>query len=155
MSVISGKAYWASIINPNTTFEPVWSIDVALDEANKAIVEADGLKVKNKGDERGDFVTIKRKVQGKNRDNNPPEVVDAQKRPFPSDKLVGNGSLVNVQYKPYEWTWKGNAGIGADLSKIQVVELVEYEDDSNEDFDVVPSGYSATEALDDEVPFGN
>ena len=155
MSVISGKAFWASVVSPNTTFEPVWSIDVTLDAENKAIVEADGLKVKNKGDERGDFVTIKRKVQGKTRENNPPVVVDAQKRPFPEGVKIGNGSVVNVQYKPYEWTWKGNSGIGADLSKIQVIELEEYQDNDDEDFDVVPSGYSGVDKLDDEVPFGN
>ena len=30
MAVISGKAYWASITNPNTTFDAdgVWTIDV-------------------------------------------------------------------------------------------------------------------------------
>jgi hypothetical protein len=154
MSVISGKAYWASVVNPNTTFEPVWSIDVSLDDKNKAIVEQDGLKVKNKGDERGDFVTIKRKVEGKNGVNQPPVVMDAHKRPLPEGVLVGNGSDVNVQYKPYEWTWKGNAGIGADLRKIQVVNLVPYEEEDDE-LDVIPSGYSAVEQLEDDIPFGN
>ena len=30
MAVISGKAYWASVTNPNTTFDAdgVWTIDV-------------------------------------------------------------------------------------------------------------------------------
>jgi len=155
MSVISGKAYWASVVKPNTTFEPVWTIDVSLDEKNKSIVEADGLKVKNKKDERGDFVTLKRKVEGKNGSNNPPQVVDGQKRPLPDGVLVGNGSTVNVQYKTYEWNWKGNAGIGADLRKIQVVDLVPYEESDGEDFDVVPSGYSGVDNLDDDIPFAN
>ena len=64
MSVISGIAYWAAITNPNTTFDPdgVWSIDVCnLDKKNLGIIEKDGLTVKNKGDDRGSFVTIKRK----------------------------------------------------------------------------------------------
>lgn len=154
MSVISGKAYWASIVNPNTTFEPVWSIDISLDDKNKSIVEQDGLKVKNKNDERGDFVTLKRKVDGKNGPNIAPVVMDAHKRPLPEGVLVGNGSVVNVQYKPYEWTWKGNAGIGADLRKVQVVDLVPYSEDDDE-LDVVPSGYSSVDELDDDIPFGN
>ena len=61
MSVISGTAYWASIISPNTTFDSdgTWSIDVGnLDAANKALAEKDGLTIKNKGDARGDFVSI-------------------------------------------------------------------------------------------------
>jgi len=32
MPVLSGKAYWASISTPNTTFEPSYQIDLALDE---------------------------------------------------------------------------------------------------------------------------
>ena len=54
MSVISGKAYWASIVAPNTTFDSdgVWSIDVCnLDKKNLDIVNKDGLTVKNKGDD--------------------------------------------------------------------------------------------------------
>ena len=67
MSVISGTAYWASIQSPNTKFEPHrWSINVGnLDAENKAIAEKDGLTVKNKGDEKGDFVTIERKTTKK------------------------------------------------------------------------------------------
>ena len=55
MSVIQGKAYWASLVNPNTTFDSdgTWSIDVSLDEKNKKIAEADGLTIKNKNDDRG------------------------------------------------------------------------------------------------------
>ena len=49
MPVLSGKAHWASIANPNTTFEPVYSIDLAIegDELNKA--RQLGLTIKNKG----------------------------------------------------------------------------------------------------------
>ena len=97
MSVISGTAYWASIQSPNTKFEPHrWSINVGnLDAENKAIAEKDGLTVKNKGDEKGDFVTIERKTTKKvlenpdepngpkiTVDNEKPEVVDAQKKPM-------------------------------------------------------------------------
>ena len=66
MSVLKGNAYWASITSPNTTFDSdgVWTIDVGnLDAKNKKMAQEDGLNVKNKGDDRGDFVTIKRKVK--------------------------------------------------------------------------------------------
>ena len=82
MTLISGKAYWASITAPNTTFEPCWTIDVALDEENYEKVMADGLTVKNKSDDRGNFVTIKRKVDGKNGPNLAPELVDTQRQPM-------------------------------------------------------------------------
>ena len=67
MPVLNGKAYWASVVTPNTTFDEdgVYSIDLAVDEENKKSAVAEGLSIKNKGDERGDFVTIKRKAKRK------------------------------------------------------------------------------------------
>lgn len=156
MSVITGKAYWAFVHEENKTFEHAWSIDIALDEANKAIIEADGLKYRNKGDERGDFITIKRKVEGKNRPNDPPEVVDHMKRILASEKnFIGPGSVVNVQYKTYEWNYKGNSGIGADLQKIQLLELEELPDNQDDELPVVDSGYASVDNLSEEVPFTN
>ena len=156
MSVISGTAYWASITSPNTTFDAdgTWSIDVAnLDAANKAIAEKDGLIIKNKGDDRGDFVNIKRNVKRKDGNlNTPPEVLDAQKRTMMST-LVGNGSKVNVLYSTYEWKFKGRAGVSADLKKVQVVDLVPYQGDADDAFDVVPDGYSAE--ADEKIPFAS
>ena len=157
MSVISGKAYWTFVPEANTTFEPTWSIDIALDEANKAIVEADGLKWRNKNDERGDFITIKRKVTKNNGNpNEVPELVDHNKRILASDKnFIGPGSEVNVQYKTYEWNYKGNAGIGADLQKIQLIKLEELPDTSDDELPVVESGYSAADSISEEVPFNS
>ena len=62
MTVITGKAYWAHVQNPNTSFEPEYSIDICVDDNNRAAIEADGLTIKNKGDERGDFVHIRQRV---------------------------------------------------------------------------------------------
>ena len=75
MSVISGTAYWASITIPNTTFDSdgVYTIDVCnLDEDNANIASQDGHEVKNKGDERGDFITAKMKVKRKDGGLNTP-----------------------------------------------------------------------------------
>ena len=154
MSVISGKAYWASVTSPNTTFDAdgTWSIDVCnLDEANKAIAEKDGLTIKNKKDDREDFVNIKRHVKRKDGNmNKAPEVLDAQKRTM-IDTLIGNGSTVNVLYTTYEWKFKGRSGVSADLKKVQVVELIPYQGDADDAFDVVPDGYSS----DEKIPFAS
>ena len=32
MPTVEGKAYWASVTGPNTTFEPVYQIDLAVDD---------------------------------------------------------------------------------------------------------------------------
>jgi|TARA_R110000803_G_scaffold78077_1_gene143176 hypothetical protein len=153
MSVIQGKAYWASIVNPNTTFDSdgVYSIDVSLDAKNKKVAETDGLTIKNKGDDRGDFVSIKRNVRRKNGDfNTKPTLMDSQKRNM-KDTLIGNGSEVSVLYSTYQWEFKGRSGTNADLRAIQVTNLIPYQDDMEDAFDVVPDGFVAEE--DSEVSF--
>ena len=148
MAVITGKAYWASITTPNKTFDidGVWTLDVCnLDKKNIEMVKADGLTIKNKGDERGDFVTIKRKVKRKDgNENAAPNVVDAQKRPL-INTLIGNGSIVNVLYSTYDWEFKGRKGTSADLKSVQLTDLVPYETGPKEDFEVVKDGYTSNE----------
>ena len=159
MSVLKGNAYWASIVSPNTTFDSdgVWSIDVGnLDKKNTDKAKADGLSVKNKGDDRGDFVTVKRKVRRKDGNmNKAPEVVDAGKRAM-SGTLIGNGSEVNVLYSTYDWEFKGRSGTSADLRAVQVTNLVPYnvDADADEAFEVVPDGF-VTEDSDEELSFAS
>lgn len=149
MPILNGKAYWASVVSPNTTFDEdgVYSVDIAVDANNKKLAEAEGLSIKNKGDDRGDFVTIKRKA--KRKDGNPnkaPDVMDGMKRPL-QNTLIGNGSDVNVLYKTYEWTHKptGRSGKSADLQAIQVINLVAYEGGSStaSEFEEIPSASNA------------
>lgn len=152
--VISGTAYWASVITPNTKFDAdgVWTIDVGnLDDLNKKKAQKDGLTVKNKGDEKEDFVTIKRKVRNaKGSLNRQPNVVDANKRLI-TETMVGNGSKVNVLYEPFEWNFGGKTGVSADLRAVQVTELVPYSTEEDDAFDVVPDGFTSDEAED--IPF--
>lgn len=135
--MISGKAYWAALQAPNTTFDPCWQIDVALDKANKKIVEKAGLTIKNKGDDRGDFISLKRRVDRKDgKTNNAPAVIDAQLRPFTD--LIGNGSEVIVKAGTFDWNFKGKTGVGADLIKVQVVKHIAYAGATDdEDFQVI------------------
>jgi len=152
MSVISGDAYWAHIITPNTKFNPdgEWSIEVCnLDKANKKVAETDGLTIKNKGDERGDFVTLKQYARTKDGTPRAISVKDSQRNAFPSDKRVGNGSKVNVSYFPKEYTVYGG-GVKGYLNAVQVIDLVEYKTD---DFEVVQGGYVNNEAQD--IPFAS
>jgi hypothetical protein len=160
MSVIKGSAYWASIVSPNTTFDSdgVWSVDVGnLDKKNLGIAKDDGIEIKNKGDDRGDFVTIKRRVRRKDGGmNKAPEVKDAQKRTM-INTLIGNGSEVNVLYSTYEWEFKGRSGVSADLRAIQVTNLVPYyntDADADEAFEVVPDGFVSDES-NEEVSFAS
>mgnify|MGYP006404783189 FL=1 len=150
---LTGKCYWASVIEPNSTFEPAWQVDLCLDEDTKALVQEAGLTVRNKDDDRGEFVTLKRKVQGKNGPRQAPTVVDSQNNAW-DKKLIGNGSVITVKALPFEWNYAGKAGKSADLAAVQVVELVEYGDKG---FDVVEGGYvnQAAAEMSDDIPFGN
>ena len=157
MPVISGTAYWAAITNPNTTFDSdgIWSIDVAnLDKKNLEMVKKDGLAIKNKGDDREDFVTVKRRVRRKDGSlNRAPDLVDGQKRTM-TNTLIGNGSKVNVHYTTYEWEFKGRAGVSADLRAVQVVDLIPYNTEADEAFDVVDGGFVSGEG-DEDIPFAS
>jgi|TARA_R110000787_G_scaffold89609_4_gene189567 hypothetical protein len=155
--ILSGVAYWASVINPNTKFDPKWQIDVCLSDKDAEYAEKKiGLIVKtgkDDNDERGKFVTIKRNcVSGKGNDIPPPVIVDSQNQPW-DGSLIGNGSKVNVKFKTYDWNYAGKSGIGTDLQKVQVVDLVEYDD--GDDFEAVDGGYTVPQKdmLDDEIPF--
>jgi hypothetical protein len=150
MSIISGEAYWAHIMTPNTKFNPdgEWTVEICnLDATNKKIAEADGLTLKNKGDERGDFVTLKQYARTQEGTFRPMKVTDSQRNPFPTDKRVGNGSKVNASYfpKPYD---QFGGGVKGYLQGVQVLDLVEYNTD---DFDVVEGGYVNQE--ESNVPF--
>jgi len=130
--LLSGKAYWASVVEPNTTYEPVWQVDVTVDEETKQKLESIGLSVKNKGDDRGDFFSCRRKVvkrDGSKRDA--PRVIDAKKMPW-DNRLIGNGSSVKVKIQPYEYAYAGKAGVSADFMAMQVIDLVPYGDPSGD-----------------------
>ncbi len=138
---ITGKCHYASITEPNTKFDPVWSIQVEINDDNREVVEKSGLKVANKGDERGDFVTIKRKVHRKDgTQRNAPLVMDSQNNRWNNDKKIANGSTVNVKAIPYEWDYAGQSGVSADLAAVQIVDFIEYSG-NQQDFAPVDGGY--------------
>ena len=155
VSVISGTAFWASVVAPNTTFDSdgVWSIDICnLDEESLAVVQADGLEVKNKKDERGDFVTVKRKVRNQKTGelNRAPDLLDAQKRTIMNTD-VGPGSTVNVRYRAYDWDYSGRKGTSGYLLGVQVMNLVPLASkEDGEDFEAHAEGYSADDT-DEEI----
>jgi hypothetical protein len=136
MAIVEGTAYWASITRPNEKFEPMWRIDLAVDDATASEFQKQGFSVGETtiNDETiKNIIKFKRKVSKANGDKNQqPQLVDAEKKPL--DKIVGNGSKVKVMYKSYDWNYKGKTGKGLDLQAVQVLDLVEYT--PNEDFTV-------------------
>ena len=135
MPTVDGNAYWASVTRPNTTLDPVYQIDLAVDDKTAEEFKGKGVSVKQ--DERGSVVKFKRKVARADGTKNPMRRLVYSAK-YPIDVLVGNGSKGKVLYKPFEWKFAGKSGTSLDLQAVQVIDLVPY----GEDFDV-SDGYVA------------
>mgnify|MGYP003134178705 FL=1 len=123
MAVVNGTAYWASIKTPNTKFEPVYTINLVVDEDTANDFASRGHKIKQMDE--GPSIVIKRKVNGPNgMVRTAPRLLDAEKNEV--NYSVGNGSKVRVQFNEYEGENKYGPYTGLDLQAVQVLDLVEY-----------------------------
>jgi|TARA_R100000951_G_scaffold61472_1_gene51656 hypothetical protein len=123
MAVVNGTAYWASIKTPNTKFEPVYTVNLVVDDDTANDFASRGHKIKQMDE--GPSIVIKRKVNGPNgMVRTAPRLLDAEKNEV--NYSVGNGSKVRVQYNEYEGENKYGPYSGLDLQAIQVLDLVEY-----------------------------
>ena len=122
MAILQGTAYWASVTTPNTTFDPVYTVNLVVNDETAEQFKERGFSIKEM--EEGQAIVIKRKVNGPNCLVRPaPKVVDKYKNPL--DCQIGNGSEVKVQYKEWESNWKGKVYKGLDFQAMQVINLVE------------------------------
>jgi|TARA_Y100000816_G_C26088180_1_gene574579 hypothetical protein len=123
MAVVNGTAYWASIKTPNTKFEPVYTINLVVDEDTANDFASRGHKIKQMDE--GPSIVIKRKVNGPNgMVRTAPRLLDAEKNEV--NYSVGNGSKVRVQFNEYQGENKYGPYTGLDLQAVQVIDLVEY-----------------------------
>tara|TARA_R110000803_G_scaffold54309_3_gene111002 strand:- start:953 stop:1381 length:429 start_codon:yes stop_codon:yes gene_type:complete len=137
MAILQGAAYWASVTTPNTTFDPVYSVNLVVDGAVAEEFESRGFTIKQMDE--GPAVVIKRKVNGPNGMVRPaPRLVDANKNPL--DARVGNGSSVKVQYKEWQSEYKGKTFYGLDFQAMQVIDLIEVGSPDGSEFDAMGDG---------------
>jgi len=130
MAVVEGKAYWASVTTPNTKFEPVYSVNLVIDEDVAKQFSSKGYTVKQM--QEGPAIVLKRKVTNKKGQKNPlPKLLDVNQQPI--DILVGNGSDVKVQYREWEATNSYGTFKGLDFQAMQVINLVPYGGDASDD----------------------
>ena len=131
MAILEGTAYWASITTPNTRFEPVYTVNVVVDDDTANEFASRGHKVKQMDE--GPAVIVKRKVNGPNGRVRPaPRLLDSIKGEL--KVAVGNGSKVRVQYNEYSGEGKFGPYIGLDLQAVQVLDLVPYKNDDGSEF---------------------
>jgi hypothetical protein len=130
MAVLEGTAYWAFVTTPNTKFDPVYSVNLVVDNETASDFEDRGFTVKQM--EEGPAIIIKRKVNGpKGMVRKAPKLIGRNLEPLTVN--VGNGSKVKVKYKEWESTWNGRNFKGLDFIKMQVIDLVEYQSDDDDD----------------------
>jgi hypothetical protein len=107
---VIGKTYWTKVLGdpvPNYNRDGnEWTFDFQPDADGVKLFEELGIKnkMKNKKDERGDFIQFKQKeLQANGKKNFPITVVDARNQPWNPDAKIGNGSTVEVKFKvvPY------------------------------------------------------
>jgi hypothetical protein len=133
MAIVTGTAYWASVTTPNTTYEPVYTVNLVVDEETAQTFRSQGHTVKDMDE--GPALIIKRKVNGPNgMIRQPPKLVDSTKNPI--DERIGNGSAVKIQYKEWESVWKGKTFKGLDFQAMQVLDLVSVGSVDGGEFDI-------------------
>tara|TARA_R110002020_G_scaffold256173_2_gene469812 strand:+ start:503 stop:949 length:447 start_codon:yes stop_codon:yes gene_type:complete len=143
MAIESGLAYWASVRNPNLKYEPVYTVDLVVDEEVAAKYEGKGFKVKTlvvNDEVVGKALQIKRKVNGPDgMVRKAPRLVDVQKNVIDDDVLVGNGSKVRVQFSEWEVNNRYGEFKGLDFQGMQVVDLVSYKSGDGDEFEAITS----------------
>jgi len=131
MAILEGTAYWASITTPNTRFEPVYTVNLVVDEEVANDFASRGHKVKQMDE--GPAVIVKRKVNGPNGRVRPaPRLLDSDKSEI--SVAVGNGYKVRVQYTEYAGEGKFGPYTGLDLQAVQVVDLIPYKNEDGSEF---------------------
>jgi len=137
MAILEGTAYWASVTTPNTTFEPVYQVNLVVSEDVAEDFKQRGFNIKQMDE--GPAIVVKRKVDGPNGlVRQAPRLVDRYKNPL--DCQVGNGSTVKVQYKEWEANWKGKTFRGLDFQAMQVLDLVELGSPDGSEFESYDDG---------------
>ena len=134
-AIISGKAFWTKL-NRKDEYSDKYQMDIGdLSDKSKEVLTSHGVKLKNKNDDRGQFITARTQYLV--------PVIDSNKKVIDSDTLIGNGSSVRVKVdfnKTHPFVEK--YGTSMYLKKVQVTELVEYgKDDFDDDDDLVQLSY--------------
>ena len=142
MAIQEGIAYWANVTTPNTKFEPVYTVDLVVDEDVANDYESRGFKVKTltvNDEVVGRAINIKRKVNGPNgMVRKSPKLLDRNKEAI--DEIVGNGSRVKVQFNEWEVENKYGNFKGLDFQAMQVLDLVSYKSADGEEFESLEGG---------------
>jgi hypothetical protein len=123
--ILQGKVYWCKVFAPND--DKKYSLDLVLDAKGVELLSKYNIPIKNADDERGSYATFT--TYAESFEGEPisfkENVFDASMNLF-NDGLIGNGSLVNVEFLPRDWDFQGKHGTSARLLKLQVLKHIKY-----------------------------
>lgn len=146
--VLTGTSYYASVHSPNFSAakkfgaDPAFMVTLGLDDEGVKQAKNYGLKVRPADD----FipmphVKIQRKIKdGKTPDSVKPQVVDSMQQKVPASIMIGNTSKVTVKFGTY-WYETGGGGVGTTLFKVQIRELVKYENTKDRNLAMDEGGF--------------
>ena len=144
MAVQEGIAYWTHATTPNTRYTPEYSVDLVVSDDVADSFRERGFAIKDY--EEGPALKFRRKVNGPNgMIRKAPALMDAQKATL--DCLVGNGSKVRVQARPWEINRNGQDFKGLELQAVQVIDLIEYRGADGDELDAVDSDEKEVDEL--------
>ena len=128
MAIISGKAYFAKLDTPENPFgdRKKYSINILLDDDKKLkAMKKEGFHIKKEDDYHPSpymvIYTYEKTTNGK--PLHKPRIFDTQKNIIDSSisNNIGNGSIVNVSYKKFDYDVGGNKGSRPILKDVQLV----------------------------------
>ena len=83
--------------------------------------------------------------------------MDSEKKPWPHEKLIGNGSKCRIAYTVYAWGGPSGKGVTLQPTHIQVIEHVEYSGGGGtpegDPFEVEATGYKLPAPETEACPF--
>jgi hypothetical protein len=133
---INCKLYWPKLTVTDDSGK--YSVDLAgLSDSAVAWFEDSGIKVNNKGDDRGNYITCrsKNKMRAFNIDRS--EISLKGRTPLSSDddpesgSIVANGSTATCLVGYYDWEYKGKKGRSPSLKRMVISDLIEYAPEMN------------------------
>jgi hypothetical protein len=136
---IKCELYWPNLTRKNQLADK-YTVDLALlsDEAVTALEDM-GLKVNNKGDERGYYITCKSNNKYRAFHPDGEEVLIADRTPLNEEDdpqmgvTVANGSKAKCLVSFYDWEYMKKKGRSPTLRRMIISDLVEYQPEMDMD----------------------
>ena len=130
--VVDATLFWANL-NIKNDMSGKYQVDLGLlDDKTVKEIEALGVKVRTDPHKNEDYDDRKRFITAKSA-KFPIKTFFANDIDEADPGVIGNGTKARVKINGYDWNFQGKTGRSLGVSKIKVLELVKYEEASDDD----------------------